>query len=203
MNAEGRPLLAAGAKAPWAELFLVFARAFSVPAGADHLTALRDHLVPALADLCAACEVADAEPLLVALQGSVAGLHNAETLLADYTSLFLTPPAPVPLNAALYLDGTVMGPSEVDLMLRYAAEGLTKADGFRDLNDHVVTQLEFAAHLFLSDREAEARSFVRAYPERWAPALAEALDRAAAAGGGRPWRPLAHLLVLASQTAAD
>lgn len=200
MSAEAAP---AAVGAPWAELFLVFARAFAAPAGPDHLTALREHLVPALEDLCAACDVHGAAPLLAELRVAVAGLGSAEALLADYTTLFLTPPAPVPLNASLYLDGTVMGPSEVDLMLRYAAAGLTKAEGFRDLNDHVVTQLEFAAHLFLSDREAEARSFVRDYPERWAPALAEALDRAATAGRDGPWRPLAHLLVLASLSAAD
>lgn len=195
---------AESAAAAWAELFLTLGRAFARPEGAEWFTAMRDHLPDALADLCAACGV-EAGDLIARYRAEMAMIDDPDAFAAAYAGLFLSPPAPVPINTGLYLDGAVMGPSEVDLTLRYAAEGLGKADGFRDLNDHVSAQLDFAAWLYGKARETgdlgPAAAFLADYPDRWAPALAEALD--AVADRPAPWRPLAHLLVRAVDEALD
>ncbi|TVQ51939.1 MAG: hypothetical protein EA355_16110 [Rhodobacteraceae bacterium] len=193
---------AESAAAAWSDFFLTFARAFARPEGADWFAAMRDHLPEALGELCAMLGVAGAD-LIDAYRAEMAAVPDAEALSVAYAGLFLTPPAPVPINTGLYLDGSVMGPSEVDLTLRYAAEGLGKAAGFRDLNDHVSAQLDFAAWLYGRAAEtgetAPALAFLADYPDRWAPALAEALD--AAGDRPAPWRPLAHLLVRAVDAA--
>lgn len=187
-----------------AEAFLLLARAFCEPKGEGFLAAFRDCLPDDLIAAFAACGLdARAEAAAVA---RAADFADDAALRVHHARLFLTPPAPAPLNAGLYLEGTVMGPAEAELSARYAAAGLEKAEGFRDLNDHVVAQLEFAAHLWgeaarAGDHSAAAE-FVAAFPDRWAPAFAQAIAQAPG-GAGSPYLPLARLLSALCEICAE
>ena len=82
------------------------------------------------------------------LERATAGTKDAETFRVAYAKLFLSPPAPAPLNAGVYLDGGIMGRSTLMMEEWYCRHGLARADGFGDLPDHISTLLEFLAFLW-------------------------------------------------------
>lgn len=194
-----------------AEFYLCMARAF-LPPGSDAVwRAFRDDLADDLADLDHGL-VYGIEAPLAALRREVAAVPDAVHLLRTYSALFLTPPVPVTLNAGVYLDGAIMGPSVVALEECYRKCGLRRAEGFRDLSDHVSVQLEFAALLHgLEARAARgeapplirAAHFLEAFASYWLPYFCEALEKATCAGRSpNPWLPLARILGIAVATDA-
>ncbi len=187
-----------------AEAFLLLARAFTEPKGEGFCAAFRDCLPDDLVAALGACGL-DAQEEAAAVARAATFADDA-ALRVHYARLFLTPPAPAPLNAGLYLEGTVMGPAEAELSARYASAGLQKADGFLDLNDHVVAQLEFAAYLWAEAARTgdagPAAEFVSAFPDRWAPAFAQSIAQAPG-GAASPYLPLARLVAALCEACAE
>jgi TorA maturation chaperone TorD len=173
------------------DLWLCLARAFAPPAGGDyHAAFVRD--LPD--DLTAISEeirlnvVADLDGFAEAARQ----LPDALEIQRSYAALFVTPPTPVFMNTAIYLDGAFLGQSEIDLGVWYARHGYGRHAEFHDLNDHAAVQFEFVALLFdkaakaalaNDDMEAlayaaEAERFLNAYPKRWMTAFLQALAQA-------------------------
>lgn len=117
--------------------------------------AMQAELVPDLQD--ALSELGDPPELrapLQRLQRALGGGAVTGALLGDYTWLFLTPPYRVDLNAGLYLDGALMGPSVQQLVQVYRRHNLEKTAAFHDLPDHVSLIVEFSAILWAKVAEA-------------------------------------------------
>lgn len=177
-----------------AAFFLTVARAFQPPREATFGRAFLTELPGDLADMTGALDY-PAAAAISAFADAAAELSDAEELLRTYAGLFLVPPAPAPLNAGVYLDGAVLGPSELAMRRWYAEQGLARSPDLHDLADHVSVQLEFVAVLFQRAAErmqagetmealalaAEARRFLAAFPHRWLPGFRAALRRACAA----------------------
>ncbi len=98
----------------------------------------------------------------------------------------MQPPRVVPINAALYLDGSIMGRS-VDLLEHTLREhGMERADEFRDTPDHLALLLEALGTLYAQAAAApdaprgedEARSFLRTFLLSWVPVFVRRLDKA-------------------------
>lgn len=173
------------------DLWLCLARAFAPPVGDDYHAAFVRHLPD---DLAAICEEVGLN-VAAELDGFVAAARQLPDKLEiqrSYAALFLTPPTPVFMNTAIYLDGAFLGPSEIDLNAWYARHGYERHAEFRDLNDHAAVQFEFVALLFdkaataalaNDDMEAfaygtEAERFLAAFPKRWMTAFLQALVQA-------------------------
>jgi TorA maturation chaperone TorD len=82
---------------------------------------------------------------------------DLETLLVDYTRLFLGPAgAPARPYGALWLDGTggLMGASTRDVLALYREGGFDLAQDFREAPDHVAAELEFLYLLLFRESRA-------------------------------------------------
>lgn len=116
----------------------------------------------------------------------------ASELLMEYGRLFLGPrPLRCPPYGSMYLDGAVMGPSALDVVRRYAAEGLRVGPSWREPPDHVAIELGFMAWLSAAQSRAadagetreEARllriqaEFLCDHLGRWGPLFAERLGQ--------------------------
>lgn len=168
-----------------AELYLSFARAFLPPADDVAFRALRD-LLPGDLAITAAEAGHPIGTHALAFGDAVARLPGALCLAQLYSGLFVQPPREVPINAALYLDGSVMGRS-VDLIERSLREhGMARAEGFRDSTDHLALLLEALGTLYAqageapdaARREDEARSFLRRFLLSWVPLFTRQLEKA-------------------------
>lgn len=85
---------------------------------------------------------------------SVAG---TETLLLDYTRLFLGPTTiPAKPYGSVWLEGekTVMGDSTMAVLELYREAGFDIDEDFRDLPDHIAVELEFLYLLIFRENEA-------------------------------------------------
>lgn len=170
------------------DLWLCLARAFAPPVGDDYHAAFVRHLPDDLATICEEVGL----NVVAELDGFVAAARQLPDTLEiqrSYAALFLTPPAPVFMNTAIYLDGAFLGPSEIDLNAWYALHGYDRHTEFRDLNDHAAVQIEFVALLYdkavaaalaNDDMEAlayavEAERFLNAFPKRWMTAFLQAV----------------------------
>lgn len=113
----------------------------------------------------------------------------AEQLLVEYCRLFLGPGAlPCPPYGSVYLDGSVMGPSTLDVVRRYRDEGLGAVASWKEPPDHIAVELGFMAWLSAatnaSDDGAADRllrvqaEFLRDHLGRWGPLLAQRLGQA-------------------------
>jgi TorA maturation chaperone TorD len=175
-----------------AEMYLTLAHAFSAPRDAAVVEAFRRDLP---GDLVAVAEAAgyalgDAPARLGA---ALAALDGPEALGRLYATLFLAPPTPVHINAAIYLDGAPLGPSELAMRKAYARHGLEPAAALRDLCDHVARQLEFVAVLLARAAAAppgaraalahDAEAFLAGFVARWLPRLRDDLASTCRARG--------------------
>ncbi len=165
-----------------AELYHCLGRAFMPPVERGS----REAIARALA--------ADLEELLpgrgagAELAAAMVEVPDQQALLRGYSRLFLVPPYAVPLNAGLYIDGTVMGPSVLEMERFYQRHGLSRDPGFRDTPDHLALQLQFLAMLFGAAARAEdepqalhalqeARNFLNRFLRPWPNDLVRRLER--------------------------
>lgn len=191
-----------------AQFFLCLARAFMVPERPGTRHAFATCLADDLTEMARQLEY----PALGAVEDFRASMRQASddlALLRHYAKLFLTPPAPVKINAGRYLDGSARGGSELAMEQVYRRYGLVRAEGFHDLADHVSVQLEFVATLFLraanaSDPAAarqvedDARRFLAEFPHRWLPGFCAELGEAVCEHAmGEPYLHLSRVLSIA------
>lgn len=116
----------------------------------------------------------------------------ASELLVEYGRLFLGPGTLLcPPYGSIYLDGTVMGPSTLDVVRRYRDEGLKADASWKEPPDHIALELGFMARLSAAhSRAADASEtveaarllriqsdFLRDHLDRWGPLFAERLGR--------------------------
>lgn len=129
------------------DFYLLMSRAFLAPREEAFAAAFRNDLG---ADLEAIAE--EVSPRLTAearaFVAAVASVPDQLDLLRGYSHLFLVPPLRAPLNAGLYLDGGVMGPSVDAMRLAYRHFGLDFPDGAGELPDFLPVLFEFTAILF-------------------------------------------------------
>lgn len=199
------------------DFWLCLARAFAPPGGEDYLIAFRNDLS---ADLAAI-----GEEMGLRLTAEVALLKQEADRLPDavelqklYSALFLTPPTPVMLNTGLYIDGSLMGRSELELREFYARHGFERHAHFRDLNDTVAIQAEFLALLYGKAGEratsgdgmearaylAEAEDFTRRFPARWITPFLRAIEAAGSRVGlNAVYAHLARILWLAVEGSVE
>lgn len=86
---------------------------------------------------------------------------NDEDLLVDYARLFVGPnELPAPPYGSVYLDkgGTLMGESTARIMDFYKAEGLSLAENYQNLPDHITAEMEFMYYLIYREVEALERN---------------------------------------------
>jgi putative dimethyl sulfoxide reductase chaperone len=140
-------------------LYLCFAQVYLPPREERHYEALVRDLPIDLEELLPGLESGQR---LAELVGEVPG-HAS--LLRAYSRLFLVPPFRTPLNAGLYLDGSLMGPSVAEMEQFYARHGLGRRSHFRDTSDHLAVQLQFVAMLLASAAQAKDESGARYYFE--------------------------------------
>jgi TorA maturation chaperone TorD len=114
-----------------------------------------EQFLPALAlNLEAICP--DAAPFARRMRDSMAE-YTEEELAVEYARLFVGPfGLKAPPYGSIYLDNdhTVMGPSTMETIRVYEAEGLARDEGFHELPDHIAVELEFMYYLVY--RQAEA-----------------------------------------------
>ena len=150
------------------------------------LHAAADRIDPALADM--------AKRLGEAFAGD-----GLETLLVDYTRLFLGPvDAPARPYGSIWLgkDKLTMQDSTMAVLALYEEGGFDLADDFRELPDHVAAELEFLYLLLFREHRARRdgqpqalsaatdlkRRFLDEHLGRWAGPFAEALSAGAQTG---------------------
>ena len=132
---------------PAAELNLCLSRAFLAPQAG---VTLEEAQGPLLEDLRS---LADALPALQteridALSRALKALPDTQQLILGYSRLFLTPPAPAPLNLGAYLDGAMMGQSTQSMLALYRRHGLEPDSTFHDLPDHLSLNLQWLAWVY-------------------------------------------------------
>ena len=173
-----------------AAFFLTLARAFAPPEEPALVEAFREDLALDLEEMAGELGY-DLGEAPVLLREAMAGLEEPDALLRLYSRLFLTPPVPVHLDAAIYLDGALLGNASFEIEQWYARHGYVRQAAFHDLADHVTAQLEFVFLLFNRAAEAmvagdsmqalalaaEARRFLAAFPRRWIQGLRPGLER--------------------------
>jgi TorA maturation chaperone TorD len=167
-----------------ADLFLTLAAAFTPPpaqmSGGDWSLPLAADLE----ELGAALEL-DTAAAVHALRAISAQRSAGEPWLVDYSRLFLVPPVPVTLNTGMYLEGSLGGSSAQMMLQCYAVAGFALRETFRDLPDHVVTQLEFVAALLQRAEAGDetgremAREFIDTFIAHWVEPLHAACSKAA------------------------
>jgi TorA maturation chaperone TorD len=165
-----------------AEFYLCLARAFLPPREDAVHDAIRLRLADDLGELASELGY-PAAGALHDLRNAVGRLPDHLTLLQGYSRLFLAPPAPVPLNAGLYLDGAVMGSATAALEKCYRQAGFQRSADFHDLPDHIALQLEFVARLCASEAAGSAPAlraddFLASFVRYWVPSFVAALERA-------------------------
>lgn len=176
-----------------ADLLLCLARAFLPPPPGWSVCDWAQPLADDLAELGAALGLdtraaVDALAAASARWACEAARHDgsADPWLVEYARLFLTPPVPVPLNAGVYLEGTLGGSSVQMVRSCYRAAGVEPDERFHDLPDHVAMQLEFVGRLYEraargdADAAGMADEYCREFVDHWAGPLEEACRRASA-----------------------
>lgn len=176
------PAAGEGGRAARAELFLCLARAFSSPVEESAYEGFSRYLADDLAVIAAQAGYS-LDDETVAFRDAMARVPDPGSLLQLYSGLFLSPPAKVDINAGIYLDGAILGPSELEMERRYARHGLRRAEGFRDLSDHLSPMLEFLSLLWAKAERGETapaeaigwcEDFLRPWLFRFSGRIAEA-----------------------------
>lgn len=154
------------------------------------------------------------EPLGLSAEGmrqAIAALPQEEeaalrALQVEYTYLFINavPRVPAPPYASAYTgQGLLMGEPAEAALVAYRQAGLTLAEGYRDLPDHVAAELEFLASLgeqALAAQEsseeragqwlAQQQAFLNQQVRPWLPSFCRRVEAAARLPF---YRELAHL----------
>lgn len=122
----------------------------------------------------------------------LAEMADVTELAKEYVRLFRGPAkALVYPYASMYLDGEIMGPSTMWAIDLYTQAGLQVSGDFKDLPDHVTTELEFtsylyhaeAEHLSIGEAEEAARfadlrgRFIQEHLARWIPLFAQQIEK--------------------------
>lgn len=169
-----------------AAFYLCLARAFLPPRETGLFEAFSELLADDLAELGGDLGYPIDAPL-AAFRAAMGQVRDRQTLLRLYSALFLVPPAAAPLNAAVYLDGSLNGVAAAAIERAYRDSGVERRDGFGDLPDHVACQLEFVAMLLAREaagqlpvRGVSADWFLDGFVRGWAPALRGAIAHAEA-----------------------
>jgi TorA maturation chaperone TorD len=168
-----------------AEFYLCLARAFATPDSDEALELLRDALPGDLDELARECGY-DISAHLAEYRGAIKAVPDGAQLLVTYSRLFLVPGDRHPsLNTGVYLDGAVAGGSVTAMEICYRRCGLEKAEGFRDLADHLSVQLEFVAWLLDAEYATgeghvappmTAAEFLESFVARWVRPLREDIE---------------------------
>lgn len=189
---------------PAAELSLCLSRAFLAPQAGVTLAEAQGPLIDDLHCLAVVLPALDPERL-ESLSRALAALADTQQLMLGYSRLFLTPPAPAPLNLGAYLDGALMGQSTQSILTLYRRHGLELDPAFRELPDHLSLNLQWLAWVYSEAMEAhkagtnaaatltDAATMLRDYT---LPALAGMGRKLAQAGKDAttlPWRLLVEL----------
>lgn len=138
---------------PAAELSLCLSRAFLAPHTSVTLAELQGPLLDDLRNLAETLPTLTTERL-EALSQALAALTDTQQLVLGYSRLFLTPPAPAPLNLGAYLDGGLMSGSVPSMEALYRRHGLERDPAFRDLSDHLSLHLQWLAWVYSEAMEA-------------------------------------------------
>ncbi|MCC5858339.1 MAG: molecular chaperone TorD family protein [Ectothiorhodospiraceae bacterium] len=166
-----------------AELYLCLGQALMPPVQPGTRQAMVRDLVADLEDLLPGHQAGEK------LREALEAVADDTALLRAYSHLFLVPPYPAPLNAGLYIDNTIMGPSVLEMERYYQRHGLARDMSFRDTPDHLALQLQFLALLLGSAAQAgpsvearhaleEARDFLNRFLRPWPNAWVKKLDKA-------------------------
>ncbi|MDZ7852427.1 MAG: molecular chaperone TorD family protein [Halomonas sp.] len=142
---------------PAAELSLCLSRTFLAPLAGVTLAEAQGPLLDDLRSLAETLPTLNSERL-DALAQALGRLTNTQQLILGYSRLFLTPPAPAPLNLGAYLDGGLMSRSVPHMEALYHRHGLERDPAFHDLPDHLSLNLQWLAWVYseaMESREAE------------------------------------------------
>jgi len=176
------------------QLYAALARAFQKPevaSGEDEENALSSALERAALTLDAQALGPAVERLIRALEIKQGQAEQAlRTLEIEYNRLFVGPGRPqAPPYESFYRSkwGLMMGPSTREVKQQYAEAGLTIAPDYRDLPDHVATELGFMAYLTMREAEAKGeksswlereRLFLQDHLSVWVPRLCQRVKEA-------------------------
>lgn len=167
-----------------AQIYRILSRVYGSPS--DGLPP--DGLSAALRTAANGLEPGSASEALEELEVYLAGPVDAMELAREYVRLFRGPVrALVYPYESMYVDGEVMGPSTLDAVERYREAGLGVSEGFRDLPDHISTELEFMYYLASMEQRCLdegddagsqhfsglRRSFLQDHLARWVPGFAD------------------------------
>jgi TorA maturation chaperone TorD len=150
--------------------------------------------------------------------GAAFAAADLQTLLIDYTRLFLGPvdPRARPYGSVwLEVDGGVMQDSTVAVTALYGEGGFDVSDEFRDLPDHVAAELEFLYLLLFKAARGAAggdpagaeaafalrRRFLREHLGTWIPDFANAMRAGAETDFYRALADLTERFVAGEATA--
>ena len=99
----------------------------------------------------------EAVSYVVEMKEGLAGIEDFDELKRDYARLFTGPyQLFAPPYGSIYLEGErqVMGLSTLDVMERYRQSGVTLAEDFHEVADHIAAELEFVYFLGLKEVQA-------------------------------------------------
>lgn len=165
---------------PQTQLWLALSRAFLPPTDREVAAAFLESLPGELEALCETCGV-EAIADIGNLAESLDLLGNTDALLVHYSGLFLPPSARTTLNLAIHLDGSLNGSAMDAIEDAMTRHGIAKAEGFRDMPDHLAVLLEALALISAEkvspgDTAAFARAFLLPALPRLAAQIAEHED---------------------------
>lgn len=129
---------------PRVEFYLCASQAFRPPIGEAALDNFKQALIEDLYALNEEVAFTDPHQISTALD-LLADYDDSEQFLVEYSRLFLSPPAPAPLNLGYYLDGALYGQSTSEMEALYQKYGMERDVGFKDLPDHLSLQCFFYA----------------------------------------------------------
>jgi TorA maturation chaperone TorD len=176
---------------PHTQLWLTLSRAFLPPTDREIATAFLESLAAELEELCEAAGI-EALPDIGALAESLDLIGSSDALLVHYSSLFLPPSAQASLNLAIHLDGSLNGSAMDALEDAMARLGVGKAEGFRDMPDHLAVLLEVLA-LISAEKVSpgETAAFARTF---LLPVLPKLEAQIAGNEDDSPWLHLARIV---------
>lgn len=180
-------------------LWLVLAQAFLPPSRAEVATAFVDGLAEDLAELAAPLDL-DIANELAKFSTATNGFIEPQSLLIEFSRVFLPPNGLSTLNVSRYVDGSINGPCMDALENAYLAAGVAQRDTLRDLNDHVAMQMECMAWL-IGQGESEQRISAEDFAQI---CLVGALPRfAAVLASEAPESPYTQLVQIAAKAIAN